>query len=423
MRSYSNKSDGISPNPLLKLWSKRVGAFWREAAPYFSYVARGGFVGFLFLLVIVGGFGYRIFLQQVPSDFPFLAVAVVLLTPHLAMGRVRTFLQQADIVYWLPFEARMTPYFRLSALYSFIPQWLRASAVVIVLWPLYAKLYGGSGGVQAGAFLLVWGAVTLLKALNLYGDWQQNRMVWIQHRVAYGLIRFAATAVSVLALFWNPTWKSLVFIGLACLAFSLALRLPPRLNVAWERLMVYEERSRSRYYRFFSWFADVPQLPANVKRRTWLVALIPKLKFRQDRAYLFLYIKTLIRTELLSMVLRLTLIGAIAVVVFDTGWMQGIVYVLFLYFTGIQLSALEREHRYMFWMQLYPIPETLRRRSILRVTYAAHLTVAIMMFVPLALTAASPVVWLLSLLAGALFTYGFHHVWLRRKWSKMSETD
>lgn len=421
MRSYNNKTDGITPNSLVELWKKRVLAFWREAVPYFSYVARGGFVGFLFLLIIAGGFGYRMFLRQVPVDFPFLAVAVVLLTPILVMGKVRTFLQQADIVYWLPLEARMAPYFRLSAIYSFLPQWLRASAVVIVLWPLYAKLYGGSGAGQDGAFLLVWGAVTLLKVLNLYGDWQQSRMVWIQHRVAFGLIRWAATALSVYALFWNPTWRPLVFIGLIWLAFSLALRLPARLHVAWERLMVYEERSRSRYYRFFSWFVDVPQLPVSVKRRAWLLALIPKLNFRQDRAYLFLYVKTLVRTELLSMVLRLAVIGAIAVALFDTGWIQVMVYVLFLYFTGIQLSALEREHRYMFWMQLYPLPETLRQRSILRVTYIAHIIVAFLMIVPLALTASSTVVWVLSLLAGALFTYGFHYVWLRRKWSKESE--
>ena len=98
----------------------------------------------------------------------------------------------------------------------------------------------------------------------------------------------------------------LIFVWLAAVHFV------SKYVIGWDYLITKENQQQARLYAFFSWFVDVPQMGTRIARRSWISGLTRFIPFRQDAAYLYLYMKTLLRTELFAIVLRLTLIRGIS---------------------------------------------------------------------------------------------------------------
>ncbi|XEC93432.1 ABC transporter permease [Paenibacillus tarimensis] len=370
--------------PLGKVWEERARAFRKETMPYIQYMAQSGFPGFAMLLLILSMIGYGMLLRDVPPSFPVIAAGTVALTPFISWSPLRTWLQQADTVFLMPREQEMHEYLNRSRRYHFIPGLLAMAAVFALYWPLYIRAAD-----QPKHWLLLVLVLLSMKALNRAGAWEERRVAWSGARRAVRLIRWCASAMMLAAFLGSSLWLAAVFAVMLIALYAAVVRLPARHRFPWERLITEEERTRRRYYRFFSSFIDVPVLPPRIARRSYLSWVAGRVRYRHENTYLLLFVHTLVRTELGGILLRLTLIGGTAVylaseAILLSGWGAVAIYLLFVFILCVQSGALRQAHRYSVWKHIYPLPDRRHNDSIVRITVAAGTVCGTLLWLPLA---------------------------------------
>jgi ABC-2 type transport system permease protein len=403
---------------LQQLWKHRKDAFWQEVFPYFRYVGQSGFLVLLAFLIIGGAAGYAGFLDRIPENYPIRIVSLVVLTPFVIYSSIRTFLKSADIVYLLRVEPRMQEYFRRSFRYSIVPQAIFLSVAYCILWLLYVR-----ADPDPKSFLLLWAVLLILKVCNSYGSWQERRMSMPFARWAYRFVRFALSILLIAVWLWQPTWKAFLFSVILILTYGIALRFPPKHKVPWDTLIALERDQRGRFMIFLNWFVDVPSMPQKVYKRTWLNALSKKMPWQQQSAYFYLYTKTLLRSDVLGMVMRLLAIGMLIMYwLRDSSWAV-LVYAFILFVLGTQLTAIRRFHRYSFWASIYPIPFRSRKQAIVKLARRVHLITAVLLWLPLVLGAGAWSIRIVLLLGGVLFVYLFQWIWSRKKWMEHEDDE
>ncbi|BAU26406.1 ABC-2 type transport system permease protein [Aneurinibacillus soli] len=395
------------------LWNKRMGAFLTEALGYLRYVGNSGAIGFLVLVVLTGAYYYSRLLKQLPDTYPFEWGIGLVMAYLLTRGQVRTFLKEADLVFLLPLEPRMKPYFRSAVLYSFVFQAAGIMGTLLVLWPLYRHRMGESA-LSFGSILVV---LLVLRLLNTAACWQEERIVEAREIALHRFVRACANAAIVLVVFVRgfvlPSLLiAAVFIAAAAWYYrhTMASR-----TVNWERLLQTEQALSSRFYSWMNQFVDVPYEFSKVRRRDWVALFADRLSFTSRNAYMYLYAKTFVRSELFAMALRLTVIGGVIIMAMDGALAKWITYVLVLGVTAVQLSSLLRYHRYTFWTHIYPLPPVGRREAVERVVGIALLVQSffldVALFVPFSAgwhLFAGPVV-------GLVLAYGYSRIVLRRR--------
>jgi ABC-2 type transport system permease protein len=137
--------------------------------------------------------------------------------------------------------------------------------------------------------------------------------------------------------------------------------------------------------------------------------------FKQDATYDYLYRLTFIRSnDYLNLFIRLTVIGAVVIFFIPNFWLKIAFALLFLYMTSFQLIPLYHHYRTSIWPDLYPISEQIPKRAFLKGMTRLSLLQTIV-FASIFLIWLHPVGVLVTLLAGSLFTYLFHHGYVKRK--------
>ena len=365
---------------------RRRAADWRKAvSPYVRDAARSGFPSIAVLAAIVLLSGYTAFLEDVPENFPIIAVGTVLMTPLLLLSPLRTYLRPADAVFLMPREREMGRYMMSARRRGY----MAGSALMLAAWLLYVPLYRQSGAPTDAAALVP--ALLAVKALGDAGAWRERCMVYGRARRLCRLLRAALTLAAVIALL---TWPLAPAIGVAAGAAALqaaVCRLPDRHRFPWERLFDEEARTRRRYEWFFRSFADLPAEGTAPSRRPWAAWVAGMIRHSRDNTFLMLYALSLIRTDLGGMLIRLTAVGALAGALAASsgalaGWAGALVVWLFALAAGVQAGTVRDAHRHAVWRHLYPLPEAGRRRAAMRVAAAAHFACA----APLGLAAGLP---------------------------------
>ncbi|WP_068777595.1 ABC transporter permease [Paenibacillus sp. FJAT-26967] len=361
---------GGTASAVRQLWKRRFDQYRKEASGYWAYVARSQFFGFLFLLFIVSSYYYAKTLDQLPTTFPYLWIVLVLLTPALSAGSVRTLLKNADRVFLLPLEPVMSAFFRPSFRYSLIIQSLRGIVLTLVIWPLYKHCTGEN----AQPLLLMLLFILLIKTANLLGSWQEGRFSSPGWRLLSQGYRWLLTGVALYVLFGKGPFMGGIVLLAALLLWTLIYKLLPARQVhgvAWDFLIDNEKRQQHRLYLFFSGFADVPQLPVRVKQRRVLAGITRLYRFKRSSLYLYLFTKTFVRSELLGIVVRITLIAALVIIAVQSVVAAALVSAAAMFITLMQLTSLEQSHRYTFWLQTYPVNERMKIGAVLRIVAAA----------------------------------------------------
>ncbi|GIP36320.1 ABC transporter permease [Paenibacillus sp. J2TS4] len=354
-------------NPV-QLWGSRRRAFWKEAAYYWSYVGRSLSQGFLFFALIGGMYVYIQWLETLPENFAYYWLVVPLITWPIAHSPIRTFLQQADRVFLLPAESRIGTYFNRALRYSFLWQAAAAILMTLVLWPLYKIAKP-----EAPIFLLLVGFLLLVKWGNLLGSWQEGKVVHKRSRWIVRWVRWIASASVVYTLYEQGVpaagLLSLVWIVILWIAYRKMSQYP----VPWEYLIQKEQAHKSMHYLFFSWFIEVEHLPNRVKPRRWLTAVTSRFPFHPKSTYLYLFTKTYIRSETASIAIRLTLIGALLLILLPNPIWKTAAFAVFVWMSCVQMSSLDQYHRYTFWLKLYPISPGDKKSAIIRISFASLL--------------------------------------------------
>jgi len=391
------------------LWQQRFQRYIKESMGYWQYAARSNFLGFLLFLVIISSYYYANVLQRLPTNYPYIWIALLLLVPPLAASSIRTLLRQADRMFLLRIEHDMSAYFRKALTYSFTLQICWTLIAGIVLWPLYHHCTGDA----APPVWLMIALLLLVKVANLLGSWQESRFVDERWRRGSVIFRWLGTISAVYLQFQvNLLWASgtVLLLILIWLAMSRAI---DRFLIGWDYLIQKEKQQQARLYAFFNWFTDVPQLGTRITRRSWISGVTTWIPFKQDATYLYLYTATLLRTELFAIVMRVTLIGGIAILVSSSDPVRAVIFGVTLLITIFQMSGLARAHRYTFWLEMYPLNVNAKPSALAFIIWYVLLAQTCVLAIPL-LIRSSPI-YVLVPIAGLAFVSFISRIVLKRK--------
>lgn len=396
---------------LTSLWSRRVTAFWKEAAIYWSYAARSGLSAFLLLFFIIGSYAYMKILQAIPADYPYWRVTTPLLAVVLAWTPIRTFLKPADQVFLMPAESKLGPYWLRCFIYSYMFQALCAGAVLLALWPLYTHtggITGSSGPIPFPAVVLVLLGAKLLYLLDRF---QESKLAFSRHRKLTALIRGCGAIVIAFSLLTQDMMETiLLLLGFSAVTWGITTWLPKH-SVPWDYWIRKEQEHLKVHYTFFSWFADVPKLPVKPASRTLLARYWDRLPFDKSETYRYLFGKTFLRSELYGIVLRILVIAVLMFLTVENAVAEPLIYAVATIMAAATLSSLDQHHRYSFWLELYPVPKSYRAMAITRTALLpllilqAGMGAGILAFHDNRLTA-------LAVIAGGLL-YTFYYIYIR----------
>lgn len=404
------RNDHLIP---VKLWRSRSQAFRKEAFGYWQYVLKSSFLGYVFLLLIVGTYYYVRALHELPRDYPYVWIVMLVLVPLLAASPIRTYIVSPDRIFLLSLEGKLDGYFRAAMRRSFLVQAPLTALGVLAVWPLYRICTGPA----AQPLWLLLGLLLLAKWAALLSAWQESRLVHGRARAASAVLRWGAAAALVpLAFVQGAVWAALFLLATA-LVWTAGLRFARRFLVGWETLIRREEASRRRYYRFFAMFLDVTPLPPAVRRRSLAASVTRLYKFERGSAYTYLFTKSMLRTDLFTMLLRTTLVALFVAVVISSDYARTAVLVIAAVISSVQLTALHDAHRYTFWVRMYPLKPEQQISAVHRIMIWTLTVQALLFAVALLLRASSPVYALAPLLCLGLIALYYQGV-IRPKWMK-----
>lgn len=393
------------------LWRGRSQAFRKEALGYWQFVLRSNFFAYVFLLLIIGTYYYVRALQELPRDYPYIWIVMIVLVPFLAASPIRTYIVSADRMFLLSLEGKLDGYFRAAIRHSWLVQALPITLGVIAVWPLYLHCAGSA----AQPLWLILGLLLLAKWAALLSAWQESRLVHGRARTASAMLRWGAAAALIpLAFVQGVVWAALLLLATA-LVWTAGLRFARRFPVGWETLIRREEASRRRYYRFFAMFVDVTPLPPAVRRRGLAASVTRLYKFERDSAYAYLFTKSMLRTDLFSMLLRTTLAALFVAVVVSSDIVKTAALAIAAVISSVQLSTLHDAHRYTFWISMYPLKPEQQVAAVQRIILWTLTVQALLFAMTLLLRASSPVYAVAPLLCLGLIALYYQGVSRRKR--------
>jgi ABC-2 type transport system permease protein len=353
-------------NRIEELWFYRLSEFWKEALQYVSYVVRSGFVAFLFGVFIIGIYFYNKTLETLPTTFPYIWITTPVLLLALAISPIRTFVKKADIVFLLSAEKQMHGYFRKSWIYSFIIQAILVILACLSVWPIYRHCLGD----RKESLLLLILFLLLNKALHLLSSWQEGHLVYNSDRSQIQALRWSLALIIVYVLFTY----GLLFAGLLLLLSGsiilLLLRRASLHTIHWDYLIQAEQRHLAFHYLFYSWFIDVPQRTTSPKHRALWSQWTRLYAFNPSNSFLFLYTKTFLRSELFGIMQRVTLLAIIIIVCTPNITAKIVIYGIVILISMVQISALQQQHRYSFWLMIYPLQPEWRIKALAKISFS-----------------------------------------------------
>lgn len=396
-----------------QIWKNRRHAFNKEALGYWLYVLRSNFVGYVFLLLIVGIYYYVKVLNDLPTDYPYWWVVMLVLVPLLAMSSIRTFVVQPDRMFLLPLEGKLGGFFRSALKHSMVLHSLWITFGLFAIWPLYLHCEG----TKAQSIWLVLGLLLLAKWGVLLTNWQESRMVSKRARQISEIVRWiVAAAIVPITFLLGVMWAALLLLAVA-LVWVLVLRSVRQLTTGWETLIEREQITRRRHYRFFAMFVDVTPLPPAVRRKGLASLITNMIPFTSSNTYLYLFTKTWFRTDMFSMYIRTTIVALFIAIVVSSDAVRATIMVIGAFISALQLTALRDAHRYTFWVQMYPVPAAKQVHAVLTIMQYA-LAAQAFLFALTILLRASNLLYIMAPILVLLACILYCRYNLRRKWTK-----
>ena len=93
----------------------------------------------------------------------------------------------------------------------------------------------------------------------MVGVWQENRMQERRRMLLFKWLRPVGVGLLIYAAITQAILYSLIAIGLASIAYLILVHSTAQYSINWERLIVLEQRSRSRWISFFQLFVEMPR--------------------------------------------------------------------------------------------------------------------------------------------------------------------
>ncbi|MED2788777.1 ABC transporter permease EcsB [Bacillus thuringiensis] len=385
------------------LWKERFRHFLKEVRTYSKYVFNDH-LKFIFVFIIgAGAYYYQQWLQTLTSSFPTALVMAVLIGLVLTAGSIQTLLKEADLVYLLPVEEKLKPYFTKAFLFTFMIQLYIIAIVAAALAPLYFQQMKQTG---AGYIWIVLTFV-IVKAWNLFVAWEKSFLTDQNIQRADWFIRFILNGLFV---YFLVERTSVLFIGGIVLLMVLYLAIMHQMvkgkPLNWEYLISEEGKKMMLLYRIANMFVDVPALKERVSRRKWLDFILSIIG--EKRTYLYLYTRTFLRSgNYFGLYVRLLALGGVILYFIPFLYGRFIVSFIFLYLIGYQLLTLWKHHRMKIWLDLYPVKVDEKKKDFLTLLNAILIIGSVIFTVIFALATKDFMMTGILLVVSILFSIGF----------------
>lgn len=385
------------------LWKERFRHFLKEVRTYSKYVFNDH-LKFIFVFIIgAGAYYYQQWLQTLTTSFPAALVMAVLIGLVLTAGSIQTLLKEADLVYLLPVEEKLKPYFTKAFLFTFMIQLYIIAIVAAALAPLYFQQMKQTG---AGYIWIVL-AFVIVKAWNLFVAWEKSFLTDQNIQRADWFVRFILNGLFV---YFLVERTSVLFIGGIVLLMVLYLAIMHQMvkgkPLNWEYLISEEGKKMMLLYRIANMFVDVPALKERVSRRKWLDFILSIIG--EKRTYLYLYTRTFLRSgNYFGLYVRLLALGGVILYFIPFLYGRFIVSFIFLYLIGYQLLTLWKHHRMKIWLDLYPVKVDEKKKDFLTLLNAILIIGSVIFTVIFALATKNFIMTGILLILSILFSIGF----------------
>lgn len=400
------------------IWKKRIIDYNQELQKYLKYMFNDHLLFVLIFAVGGAAFTYNQWVKTLEPSFPAAYIMAFILGLILAWSPVYTFLKEADAVFLLPLENRLSGYFRKSIWISFMFQSYIQLIVLAALMPMYVAV--SSNGFNS--FFPLLALVLALKVWNLYVRWfmlryQEREAHWID-----SIIRFLLSGSLLLLILSDAPILTTIAVAVIMAGYLFYFyQATKKKNLKWDLLIHLEQQRMLMFYRIANMFTDVPKLKGKVHRRRWLDFIV-KTDFSQGNSYRHLYLRSLVRTsEYSGLYIRLTLIGAVLIYTNQSIIVNILTALLFLYLTGFQLVPLYKRFDYKIWVLIYPLSKELKTSSFKKVLTQSMMIQSIIFALPLIMKG----LWLegvIILLAGFVFSLLFSSYYLAQRLKKMDNS-
>jgi ABC-2 type transport system permease protein len=395
-----------------KLWKERALHRLKEFGVYLRYILNGHLMVVLLFLIGTAAFYYQNWISTLSPNFPAEIIIAVILGVFLTHSPVYTFLLEADQVFLIPLETRLKGYFLRSGMVSLIFQGYILLMVLALLMPIYAHV-SINGFKSFFIFLLV---LLIIKAWNIAVSWRIHYYVQPSVYIWDMFVRYFINVIFTFLLFSNANILFLLIFAFILAFYYQSFNVRTnKMGLKWDLLIAQEEKRLASFYRLANLFTDVPKLKDTVKRRKWLDIFIHSISFSQNNSYLYLFVRTFLRSsDYLGLFTRLTVIGAMALYFISFGVGQLVLSLLFIYLTGFQLLPLWNHHQNKLWIDLYPVSEKYKR-------VAFHTILRNILFIQTSIFALVIMMkgeWMFTgiiLLIGLLFSYLFVHFYSKKR--------
>ncbi|MBT2291977.1 ABC transporter permease [Paenibacillus albidus] len=386
--------------------------------PYMGYIIQSG-VAMVFLFVVIAfSAWYTSLLRDVPDGIPIRWIMLALLLPAATHSGFRTYLQSPDTVFLLPQEHRMREYFVPAWIRGNLWKILRLAFILITLWPLYIRTEASPKLLFATALLLL-----AVKLLASFGLWRELSLLSRPASASYALLRWAVCGLIIAAWLWQPAGRGLLFIVLLAAAYLVALHVPARHAVPWERLIATEKNQGARALMMLGWFVDVPGREQRVYARRYLSTWGGSMPWRRDTAYRYLLTKSFARGDIFGIVLRIALLGLLL-----SWWNRGTyvgtaIYLFFLFIVGVQLLSLRKLHSESFWLTIYPLPQGTKGQNTTAFVFRTHLIVAVVLGLPFLTTLGERLLPAAGTVAAGVLLAFLFKGYMSRKEARLEDDD
>lgn len=396
-----------------ELFKQRFSAYLKETSRYLRYIFNGHIAVVIFFLISAIAVYYQRWLAELPADFPTAWIIGIIFGLLASYTPVRTLLQEPDLVFLIPAEHKMNPYFKKALIFSFGNQLLPTLFIVAALSPLYLQSFPTRGGKD---YLLTFLVFLIFKGWNLLTTWWMLKIRNLTVRRVDQVIRLLLNCT----VFFFIIKGEMTLAGVTTILFVLLFLYDryyssKQAGVAWDVLVEADLNRMQTFYRIANLFTDVPHLKNRVKKRRWLVSLVSKVPFARKNTYDFLYRIAFIRSgDYLGMYVRLIVIGGLLIYLIPNDWMKLLFAFVFLYLSSFQMITIYQHYRTNMWLDLYPVEIETRRKSVMSILVQLAIIQTIIFMVLFLIK--GMYIWSLAMLTGGLlFIIIFFSGYVRNK--------
>lgn len=382
------------------LWGLRVQEFYRKMFRYYSII--GANVVYFFLIISsIFIYYFNLFLQWIPPQISVEVILSLFITFILKQTKVRTFVKRADIIFLLPLEWGLKPYFIKSLIYSFVFDVIKLVSFITVFLSLF--LHKTNINLLFLFFIVGIAAYNIL--MKWTEQWLKNHVQFVLHR----LNRFFSIYLMSYFLFNNDWIFELVLMSINFV--YLIYFIGKKRNLNWQWLIVEEESALLSNFKFINIFMDVPNLKRSFRKRRLLTMILKRcIPYSQSSTFVYLYSHLFVRyNDYFYLYLRLTVIGIFVNYAMPaSGWIFNL---LILFMTGFQVIPLQHEMKQS--VLLYPISKSQIKDSFLKfvlvILYAQFFILYFAMFMH------TSTANLFNLVIGSLFVYVFVYFFVSKR--------